>query len=145
MSLFANIAPALNKGGKMTISVEALDGGKLAVLISPILGAAPESMTPEIEQLRAALSIPLRVTGTAEELDAELMGKLSRYHVSRGDLGSEMDALMKFQEAAKSAKKASQKATKEAPETASEKASESDATVPKPTSMIDPTNPDSMI
>jgi PRTRC genetic system protein E len=154
MNLFSTLQPALKTGNKITFSIEAAKDGNLAVLLIPHLGAEPEGMTPEMEQVRAALATPLRLVGSPAELDAELEVMLTSYNDIRADLAAEMDGLAKFKEVAKNAKKAAQKASTKAPASATPGSDDDDddtpaeakdaPVAPAPVSMVDASNPDSL-
>lgn len=167
MNLFKTLRDTLSTGEKLQLHIEAGKDGQLTVLVLPVLKAAPESLSDAQAQLRGALSIPLRVSATADELDADFVALLTQYNTKRGELVHAMDTLDQLNEAAKQANKAAQKAqSKVAAKTAQpadkdeddgerDKEAESgnqgamagntvQGAVPAPSSTVQATNPDSL-
>lgn len=141
MSLFTALTGSLTEGSGLSFTIEALKGGELSVLVIPRLDGEPENMSDEVARFRAALSVPLRIVGHANDLDRDFFGELSRYHQARGEAVVAMDSVAKINEATKQAK-ASKSAT-----TTSAKAdsAKSAPIVPQPESMVGASNPDSFI
>lgn len=87
------------------------DGDRLAVMIQPLLGTAPDHIEDDEDspaaQARAALATPLLVRMTPAELDEHFGPKLSAYGEVRGELADSYQTLI---EDLKDSSKAAQKA-----------------------------------
>ena len=95
MNLFESLAACLGEDERLRLELHRA-GATLAVLVQPVLKAAPSGLDDERQRLRAALAYPLRLTGTAERLDRELVAALVAYGAKRQDLraaASDLDAL----------------------------------------------------
>lgn len=110
-TLFSTLSELLGAAEKIQFTVEKARGGKLAVLVVPILKDAPEDIPAEQAQARAALAMPLRLTESADKLDADFVGLLTRYRDQRQEVADDLDALARLKEASKNAKKAIGKAS----------------------------------
>ena len=66
------------------------------MLVQPVLNAAPPGLDAERQRLRAALAYPLRLTGTAAQLDRDLVAALVAYGAKRQEVRAaacDLDAL----------------------------------------------------
>lgn len=140
MNLFSSLTHTLSAGDRVMFSIEALKGGNMSVLVVSQLDSDYEIDNEEIDQLRAALSVPLRVVGSPEELDSGFFGKLSEYQKTRAKVSEQMDVCFKIKE---TAKQAASKKTSSPP--APEPKKEADPSPVMPESMVGASNPDSFI
>ncbi len=108
--LFSTLSGLLGAAEKVQFTVEKAKGGKLSVLVVPILKDAPDELPAEQAQARAALAMPLRLTETADKLDTDFVGLLTRYRDQRQEVADDLDALARLKEASKNAKKEINKA-----------------------------------
>ncbi len=95
MNLFESLAACLGEDERLRLELHRA-GATLAVLVQPVLKAAPSGLDDERQRLRAALAHPLRLTGSPEQLDRELVAALVAYGTKRQDLrtaASDLDAL----------------------------------------------------
>jgi PRTRC genetic system protein E len=111
MSLFTELAEILQGGEGLTFGIRR-SGNDLVVLVQPGLKTpVTETDTPDdAAQLRAALAMPLRISGTPAMLDAELPAKLREYARARTSLAEQFDALDVLREARKGAERLANKA-----------------------------------
>lgn len=81
MSLLTVISQVMQqKGDKLTIAIESLDEGTtLRLVVTPRLGPAPANQTKQEADLRAAMRLPLIVTGTSEECETKLHTHITQY------------------------------------------------------------------
>lgn len=79
--------------------------GTLNVLLQPVLKASTETMSDEVQSIRAALATPLYLSQTPAELDARFDELVRATAAARAELRTTFDALMlTLREANKSAK-----------------------------------------
>ena len=92
---FQSLAACLGEDERLRLELHHT-GATLAVLVQPVLKAAPSGLDTERQRLRAALAYPLRLTGTAEQLDRDLVAALVAYGAKRQEVraaGFDLDAL----------------------------------------------------
>jgi PRTRC genetic system protein E len=92
---FQSLAACLGEGERLRLELHR-EGEALAVLVQPVLKAAPPGLDTERQRMRAALAYPLRLTGTAAQLDRELVAALVAYGAKRQEVraaASDLDAL----------------------------------------------------
>jgi len=92
---FQSLAACLGEDERLRLELHHT-GATLAVLVQPVLNAAPPGLDAERQRLRAALAYPLRLTGTAAQLDRDLVAALVAYGAKRQEVraaGSDLDAL----------------------------------------------------
>jgi len=92
---FQSLAACLGEDERLRLELHRT-GATLAVLVQPVLKAAPSGLDAERQRLRAALAYPLRLTGTAAQLDRELVAALVAYGAKRQEVraaGFDLDAL----------------------------------------------------
>jgi PRTRC genetic system protein E len=106
--MFKQLAPIINAGTNLCIMVSAAPEGNLTVTI------LPQSKDGQ----STALSTPLSVTATPDELDSELPAALTSYVGHRASLAETLENVKTIMEAA--GKTASEQATKAATKTTSE-------------------------
>ncbi len=89
---------------KVNMSIEDHAGDSLRVTITTVVEPVDENLSAEAAQLRAALVLPLRVIGTPEKLDAELVDCLKQHAQRQHTSGNQFqDALERLKENTKSA------------------------------------------
>jgi len=76
---------------KFTITRE---GELLSAMLQPLLGEAPDNLSDEASQARAALSVPLLLKATPAEFEQTVTGRFSEYNAVRGDLNGSYQALI---------------------------------------------------
>jgi PRTRC genetic system protein E len=105
MTLFNDFAQMLGHDEEIVFTVKR-HGNDLTVLVQPKLGQPPAGAMPEnIQQLRAALAMPLHITAPAIVLDAKFPWSLTEYADLRAGLLSDLeDTLAKLREAGRQAK-----------------------------------------
>ena len=93
MSLLEALLPIIDKSTtKIEISLEGSGEGVL-MRVSPVLGHVPENAGEAEKKLRAALSVPLKVVGSINQIEAELVERVSTYQAKRNQWQSEFDAI----------------------------------------------------
>jgi len=120
MDLFNLLAGCLGHEERLRFDL-GCEGDRLTVLVQPILKAAPPGLDGERQQLRAALAYPLRLTGTAEQLDRDLVTALVAYGAKRQEVRTtacELDALNEALNQARQAAKAQRQPAAKARQTA---------------------------
>ncbi|NCA71175.1 MAG: PRTRC system protein E [Sphingobacteriia bacterium] len=140
MSLIAQLSAALLPGERVRFDL-ARDGENFTLMVQPTLARAVDDIDSPSAGLRAALAMPLRVAGTAAELDAELPALLSAYGARRSDVAGKSAALESLKEAAKKGARLSA----ETPTPAATLPGSAAATVPVAPAPVAPaSNPDSL-
>jgi PRTRC genetic system protein E len=108
--VFVALNAVLLEGESLTFKLSRR-GDHLVALMLPVLPPAPEKMSPEIEQARAALSLPLRIEMLPAQLDAEFSDRVRGYARARAELRTEHDAIQaEVMDELKEAKKTAQAA-----------------------------------
>jgi len=129
--LFAQLKPLLAHRAVL-ITVSNLDGDQLQVNI------CPRHLT---EGENSALTIPLSLTGTAAELDADLVTQISRFVASHIGLNSNLESIeQEIEEAEKSAREEAKKKHKTVGN-GGKKATDADSTASAPTVLKPETEP----
>lgn len=82
---FQSLAACLGEGERLRLELHR-EGEALAVRVQPVLNAAPPGLDAERQRLRAALAYPLRLTGTAAQLDRDLVAALVAYGAKRQEV-----------------------------------------------------------
>lgn len=109
-SFFNSIAGAVaNSGKRINLDVTGLPGGKIKVLITANVGSVPVGASEQEAQLIAALSKPMLVSGTAEEVEEALVSRLAVH-------GAAVDEGVAFLEQIRAAGKSAAGAVKTQPE-----------------------------
>ena len=102
-SLFSSLEKILVPGESLRFTMQKRADG-LALLLQPIVAKA-QDVPKEVEQIRAALSLPLRIAGSATELDATFNERVQGYADARQDAHGSYAALLgALREASKEAK-----------------------------------------
>lgn len=120
-TLFQHLALALNTADALSFRIQATDNGQLRLTLLPELkGEAPTE--GEGADLRAALAMPLVITDTPLQLDADFIGTLREYAQQRASLKQSLAVIDSLKQAntkaAAKATKASSAKTKPASATA---------------------------
>lgn len=111
-AFFQQLHAAMRDGEQFKFQVTR-EGDRLAVMIQPLLGAAPEDIEDDEDspaaQARAALATPLLVRMTPAELDQHFGPKLTTYGEVRGELTDSYQTLIEdLKDSSKRAQKAVQ-------------------------------------
>ena len=102
---FQSLAACLGENERLRLELHR-EGEALAVLVQPVLNAAPSGLDAERQRLRAALAYPLRLTGTAEQLDRDLVAALVAYGAKRQEVRAAACDLAALDEALRHARQA---------------------------------------
>ena len=79
MSLFQTLSALSNRlGDRIHMEMTTIENGQFRVMVTPDLGVTPANAGAEETDLRAALSAPLTITGTPQEIDALLTEHVQR-------------------------------------------------------------------
>lgn len=110
-SLFSSLEKVLVAGESLRFTIQKRTDG-LALLLQPIVAKA-QDVPKEVEHIRAVLALPLRLAGSACELEATFNERVQGYANARQDAHGSYAALLgALNEASKEAKaKASTKST----------------------------------
>lgn len=110
-SLFSSLEKVLVAGESLRFTIQKRTDG-LALLLQPIAAKA-QDVPKEVEHIRAVLALPLRLAGSACELEATFSERVHGYANARQDAHGSYAALLgALNEASKEAKaKASTKST----------------------------------
>lgn len=93
MSLLETIIPLITKStSTLDISIQGNTEGAV-VRITPIGGAISETAGEEEKQLRAALSTPLKVTGSLSQIESELVSRIKTYKTKRNEWERELERI----------------------------------------------------
>jgi PRTRC genetic system protein E len=125
------IYEAIGKDETTQITLERIDDKLVRMVIVPLLGKAPDNLSQEAANTRAALATPLVLRGEPEEIFADLGKHMEEYRQVRASLRTSQSALEGLKEAADRAKAAVTKAKQEKGKPAVEKTAETKA-APKP-------------
>jgi PRTRC genetic system protein E len=101
MSLFAQLTAILGPDERLRFDLARNKDGQLTVLVQPYLAQPIEHLEGDAARLRAALAMPLRVSGTAAELDAGMPALLAEFADRRRTVGGQVAALDALKEAGK--------------------------------------------
>lgn len=101
--LFTLFDQMLGSAEKIVFTLEKRAGTGLRVIVQPALKTAPDNLPDDQANIRAALALPIVVTASAAQLDAEFPGCLSSYANQRTSLAASLSVLESLQEATKQA------------------------------------------
>ncbi|WP_295390957.1 PRTRC system protein E [uncultured Thiodictyon sp.] len=101
MALFEQLAGVLTAGERLRFEIARNPDGGLTLLVLPLLTKPVENLDGDTAPLRAALAMPLRITGSVAELDARLPGMLATYGERRRDVEMKVTALEALKDAGK--------------------------------------------
>lgn len=109
--MFKTFLQILNNDEKIQFTVTR-KGDQLNVLVQPILhGGIDDKASESVQNLRAALAMPLYVTTTPEALDANFPQSLAEFAGMRGPIHDDLSAAMgRIKEAGKQVKADAQNA-----------------------------------
>ena len=108
MGLFEQLSQVLGSSESLTLSIRKEGDQNLVVLIQPVINQMDEG-SDEVQQIRAALAMPIRVIEKPEVLDNEFLDLLGKWSSTRTALASE-DCFARFNETANAARVAAKKA-----------------------------------
>ena len=114
MALFEQLAGVLTAGERLRFEIARNPDGGLTLLVQPLLTKPVENLEGDTAPLRAALAMPLRITGTVAELDAQLPALLATYGERRRDVEMKVTALEALKEAGKAGARLVEQGTKAA-------------------------------
>lgn len=93
MSFIETVASSLG-GNEQSITIELSGtGSALVAKITPHLGAVPTKATEKEAMLHAALSTPLLVKGSAQEIEHDILERFKPYQASRNNDAPELEAI----------------------------------------------------
>jgi PRTRC genetic system protein E len=119
MTLLNAISPIINsKTAKVTLEVSANPKaeGQLVVMARPVTGPVSEKAPEELKQLCAALATPIKVIGTAEDIEKALADAVAEQADTRNSWASRAASLeAQIAAGAQADQKGSGKATTAAP------------------------------
>jgi len=101
MALFEHLAGVLTAGERLRFEIARNPDGGLTVLVQPLLITPVEHLEGDTASLRAALAMPLRITGSVADLDTQLPALLVTYGERRQDVAMKVTALETLKEAGK--------------------------------------------
>lgn len=104
-TLFSQFDRLLLNEESLQFTVSRGPNGTLTVLLQPVLKASTETMSDEVQSIRAALATPLYLSQTPAELDARFDDLVRATAAARAELRTNFDALLlTLREANKSTK-----------------------------------------
>jgi len=93
--MFKELEEMLGNMDKINLSIRK-SGGKLNVVVQPIMAnLVSENEDAETQGLKLALSMPLSITATADELSEEFIEVLKQYTVGQGEMNKGVQASIK--------------------------------------------------
>ena len=101
MALFEQLAGVLTAGERLRFEIARNPDGGLTLLVQPLLTKPVENLDGDTAPLRAALAMPLRITGSVAELDARLPALLATFGERRRDVEMKVTALEALKDAGK--------------------------------------------
>jgi PRTRC genetic system protein E len=111
-SLFSTLEQAMLPNESLRFTISRQPKG-LVLLLQPVLHKSDEVVPKEAEQTRAVLAMPLRLSGSAADLDAAFAANLQGYGQARNELHDNYVSLLDaLREASKDAKAKTQQAGK---------------------------------
>ena len=114
MDLFEQLVGVLTAGERLRFEIARNPDGGLTLLVQPLLIRPVENLEGDAAPLRAALAMPLRITGSVAELDARLPAMLATYGERRRDVETKVTALEALKEAGKAGARLVEQGTKAA-------------------------------
>ncbi|WP_020504313.1 PRTRC system protein E [Lamprocystis purpurea] len=114
MGLIEQLAGVLGDGERLRFELARNGDGGLTVMVQPLLAKPLNDLAGDTAALRAALAMPLRITGTTADLDARLPALLVTYGERRHDVGGKVAALDALREAGKAGARLADQVEKDA-------------------------------
>lgn len=135
MSFLKAVAPMLSAHtATISVTFSKNSDGEFSLVVAPFAGTMKGEETPVFQKMKAALSIPLKFTGSLEDIEAALSERVSGVLPRRGSIEAQLDEMLleleveKQQKQKTKAAKASTPAVQQrAPEPAVEAIGEDDA------------------
>ncbi len=91
--LFTRLASAMRPGEGLLFSLNALTGDRIEVLVQPKLPEATD-LPDDAARIRAALAMPLRLTGTPAEVSDLFADHLQAFQTARADAADALGDLL---------------------------------------------------
>ena len=91
--LIPRLASAMRPGEGLLFSVNALAGDRIELLLQPKLPETPD-LPDDAAKIRAALALPLRVTGTPAEVGDSFLARLDQFQAARAEAADAFGDLM---------------------------------------------------
>lgn len=115
-----SVGAVLTSGLKAVVEINGVGDGKIKLIYTPEIGPTPDNASDEIIKLRSAISRPLIITGTPEEVERAFAQKVedSAKVVKRGL--SALDEIERLSSSAISAARSSTSAASPAPAVATQ-------------------------
>lgn len=115
-----SVGAVLTSGLKAVVEINGVGDGKIKLIYTPEIGPTPDNASDEIIKLRSAISRPLIITGTPEEVERAFAQKVedSAKVVKRGL--SALDEIERLSSSAISAARSSTSAASPAPTVATQ-------------------------
>ncbi len=135
MSLFQSLIACLGENERLRFELSR-DHGQLAVLLQPILNAAPDAFSDEQQHIRAGLAHPLRITGNTTELDKSLLNQLAQYGEKRQALSAAAEELAVLEESLRQAQQALHKKRQQSAQPAKSQSTPTAMKPPSPTGEV---------
>jgi PRTRC genetic system protein E len=101
MGLIEQLTGVLSDGERLRFELARNGDGGVTVMVLPLLTKPLDDLEGDTAALRAALAMPLRITGTTADLDARLPALLVTYGERRHDVTAKVAALDALKEAGK--------------------------------------------
>lgn len=141
MSLFNALSPLLNaKTAKVALEVSAHPSKEqhMVVVARPVMGPVPANACEELKQLCAALATPVKVIGTADEIETTLREVIGQQQDHRQDWAARVASLeaMIAQGQEKDAKGQSSAKAKSKPASETQKTQTSSPKAPEPSKTV---------
>lgn len=101
MGMIEELADVLGADERLRFEIQRTRDGKLVIVVQPYFGSPVENLGEDESPLRAALAMPLRVSGTVQALDTDFPRLLLEYASRRSEVADQITALDALKEAAK--------------------------------------------
>ena len=84
MSLLEKVIEIISKGDQeLTLEIKNQGSGRVLLKVSPLVGNVAENASEAEKQLKAALSVPLKVVGSLSEIESSIVSRIESYKVQR--------------------------------------------------------------
>ena len=132
MKLFTHFEQLLSSAESITFTMEKQPDNLMRVSLSPNLVAAPDNLPDAQAKLRAALTYPLVVKGSANDLDERFSAMLQDYANSRTAIQGSLSVLSTLKKVAASGSQQAAQAKRKTdkPDQAAGKANHADPSLP---------------
>jgi PRTRC genetic system protein E len=147
MGILRELTQALGTGERIAFHIERQGNDRVTILVQPLLAQGVEDTDADTAQMRAALAMPLRLTGPITDLDARLPDVLREFGSRRQTVHTALSALDALREAGKAGARLTEVAQGHAAPKADPKPAADEATTsaaPGPAPQVPATNPGSL-